>query len=140
MEHQIAVQRLAKPVELEVEVYYATDVRHTEYFQGHYLEAVKADKKVEKVKLPAGSFFVACGQPKANLISYLLEPETDDNLVTWNYLDNYLQVRSPELRQNPEDMPERPGRQQGAGQRIPIYRLMKKAEFESVLVGTEPGK
>jgi hypothetical protein len=138
MEHQIAVQKLAKPVELEVEVYYATDVRHTEYFQGHYLEAVKADKKVEKVKLPAGSFFVACGQPKANLISYLLEPETDDNLITWNYLDNYLQVRSPELRQNPEDMPERPGRQQGAGQRVPIYRLMKKAEFESVLIGVAP--
>jgi hypothetical protein len=137
LDHQIAVKRLTAPAELEVEVYYATDVRHFEYFQGHYLERVKVQKKVEKVKLPAGSFFVACGQPKANLISYLMEPETDDSLITWNFLDNYLQVRSPELRPSAEDMPQRPGMGQSPDQRIPIYRLMKKSDMRGVLVGPE---
>jgi hypothetical protein len=134
LDHEIAVQKLTEAVEVDAEVYYATDMRRNEYFQGHYLQSVKVEKKVEKLKLPAGSFFVACGQPKANLISYLLEPETDDNLVTWNYLDNYLQIRSPELRQNPEDMPERARAGQAAGQRIPIYRLMNKAVLKGLLV------
>ena len=134
LSHEIAVMTLTEPAEFEVEVYSAADVRRTTYFQGHYLEAVTAEKRVEKITLPAGSFFVPCGQPKANLISYLLEPETDDSLVTWNYLDNYLQIRSADLQADPEAGPPamRPG--QPTSQRIPIYRLTKKADIKGVLV------
>jgi len=133
LDHEIAVQRTAEPMELEVEVYYATEARHKEYFQGHYLVGTKVDKKVEKVQLPAGSFFIPCGQAKANLISYLMEPETDDNLITWNFLDNYVVVQSPELRQSSEDMPERMARQPRE-QRIPIYRVTKKTAIKGVLL------
>src|SRR5690606_15779403 len=47
---------------------------------------------VEQVKVPAGWYFVSMAQSKGNLIAYLLEPETDDNLITWNYTDNVLRV------------------------------------------------
>ena len=134
LSHEIAVMTLTEPAEFEVEVYSAADVRRTTYFQGHYLEAVKAEKRTETLTLPAGSFFVPSGQPRSNLISYLLEPETDDNLVTWNYLDNYLQIRSADLQADPEAMPAAMRAAQAAAQRIPIYRLMKKAAVKGVLV------
>jgi len=130
LDHQIAVMKLTEPVEAVVEVYYASEVRNQEYFQGHYLKAAKVAKKAEKVKFPAGSFFVPAGQPKANLISYILEPETDDNLLTWNYLDNYVQVTDQaRVKTSEEEAPARPGRQM----QVPIYRVTKKLEMKSVL-------
>ena len=93
LDHEIAVQELTEPVSLEVEVYYATAMDNSEYFQGHYLNKVTATKRTETVDFPTGSFFVPSGQPKSNLISYILEPETDDNLITWGFLDEHLQIR-----------------------------------------------
>jgi hypothetical protein len=51
-----------------------------------------AEKKTETVQVPAGWFYVSTAQAKGNLVSYLMEPETDDNLITWGYTDNVLQV------------------------------------------------
>ena len=64
-----------------------------------------------------------------------MEPETDDNLITWNYLDNYLQVMSPEQLERMQQMSARAGAggRQSSGQLIPIYRLMKKAEIKGAL-------
>lgn len=36
-------------------------------------------------------FIVRAGQPLGILAMYLLEPESDDGLVTWNLLDQWLQ-------------------------------------------------
>ena len=65
----------------------------SQFFQGHYLKDVTVVIRTEQRTFPTGSFFVPTAQPKANLISYLLEPETDDSLATWNYLDVFIQVR-----------------------------------------------
>lgn len=93
MEHGIQVHRFTAPTSLELEVYDATGVERREYFQGHYLQAVTGvEKKTETVQVPAGWYYISTAQSKGNLISYLLEPETDDNLITWNYTDNVLRV------------------------------------------------
>jgi dipeptidyl-peptidase-4 len=93
LDHGIQVHRFAEPASMELEVYEATGVRRNEYFQGHYLKAVTGvEKKTETVQVPAGWFYVSTAQAKGNLISYILEPETDDNLITWGYTDNVLQV------------------------------------------------
>ena len=120
LEHDITVKRLSEPVSLEVEAYDATAIEDAQYFQAHYLKAVTADKITETVEFPYGTFFVPSGQPMSNFISYILEPETNDNLVTWGYLDNVLRATSSAVGQG--------------AQRVPIYRLMKKAEFAGVLV------
>ncbi|HUF46941.1 MAG TPA: DUF2817 domain-containing protein, partial [Vicinamibacterales bacterium] len=141
-DHQISVQRLTAPVSVEVEVYYATAVQHGQYFQGHYLRQVTATKRTETLELPAGTLFVPSGQARANLISYLLEPETDDNLVTWGYLDDFLRVTDGSGRAGgggggaPQAGRGGGGRggQASPGQRIPIYRLMKKTAFAAELV------
>ena len=142
LDHEIAVKKLVEPTSLEVEVYYATAIDNSEYFQGHYLNKVEAVKRTETVEFPAGSFFVAAGQPKANLISYILEPETDDNLITWGFLDEYLQAMTAEQTQRYiERMAQMRARfgggEQGPpppGQLIPMYRLMKKADLKGTLV------
>ncbi|MGD8330668.1 MAG: DUF2817 domain-containing protein [Acidobacteriota bacterium] len=154
LEHDIAVKRLTEPMSLEVEAYDATAVETTEYFQGHYLRAVTADVSTETVDFPAGTFFVPSGQPLSNLISYLLEPETNDNLVTWGYLDNVLrqtpsaaeqeaqrQAMEERLAQmTPEQRAQaggRGGRGFGGGpatQRVPIYRLMHRTDLGGELV------
>lgn len=93
MEHGILVHRFSAPATLDLEVYDALGVERNEYFQGHYLQSVTGvERKVEKVEVPEGWYFVSTAQSKGNLISYFLEPETDDNLITWNYTDNVLRV------------------------------------------------
>jgi dipeptidyl-peptidase 4 len=150
-DHQITVQRLTAPLSVELEVYYATEITADSYFQGHYLRAVKAEKRAEKMDLPAGTLFVPSGQAKSNLISYLLEPETDDNLITWGYLDDLRRVRGGPpsgcgaggraggAAPDPDD-PQPPAAGRGGrggttpGQRIPMYRLMKQTTFPAVVV------
>jgi hypothetical protein len=39
---------------------------------------------------PAGSFAVSLKQPLARLAFYLLEPNSDDGLATWNLLDDFV--------------------------------------------------
>lgn len=159
LEHDITVKRLTEAVALEVEVYDATTVEDTQYFQAHYLKAVIADKTTETVEFPVGTFFVPSGQPMSNFISYVLEPETNDNLVTWGYLDNVLRVTPSAAQQEAQRRaqeerlaqmtPEQRRQFQGGGrggrggrgsggdsrpQRVPIYRLMKKTDLAGVLV------
>lgn len=140
-DHGIAVKELLEPASLEVEVYYAKEMSNQEYFQGHYLNAVEAVKETETVDFPAGSFFVAAGQPKSNFICYILEPETDDNLVTWGLLDTYLEAMDGEetkrhLEQMARFRERREDRQAPPppGQLIPIYRLMRETPLKGVLV------
>jgi hypothetical protein len=140
IDHGITVKKLIEPASLTVEAYYATEMENTEYFQGHYLNKVKAVKKTETVDFPAGSFFIPTGQPKSNLICYILEPETNDNLITWGFLDTYLQAMNAEetkgyLEQRARFRTRFEGRDATPppGQPIPMYRLMKKAELKGTL-------
>jgi hypothetical protein len=38
-----------------------------------------------------GDFLVDMVQPLTNLIFYMLEPQSDDGLVTWNFFDEYFE-------------------------------------------------
>ncbi len=91
-DHDIAVHRFIEPVTLDAEVYYATDVSVESYFQGHYLKTVEAEKELEQVEVVPGWFWIPSGQSRANLINYIMEPETDDNLITWGWTDHILQT------------------------------------------------
>ena len=91
LDHDIAVYRFTGPGSLDAEVYYATNVRTESYFQGHYLKAVDVEKESERVEVQEGWFWIPTGQSMGNLISYLMEPETDDNLITWGWTDHILE-------------------------------------------------
>ena len=42
------------------------------------------------IDLPAGAYRVSMNQPLARLAFYLLEPRSNDGLVTWNLLDEAI--------------------------------------------------
>ncbi|MFO7575407.1 MAG: M14 family metallopeptidase [Bacteroidales bacterium] len=52
----------------------------------------------KQVNIPAGSYFVDMRQPLAWLILYMLEPQSDDGLLYWNYFDDYLVPRGVETK------------------------------------------
>ncbi len=123
LDHGIVVHRFTEPVELELEVYQATEVRHDYYFQGHYLKAVDVEKSTETVAVPAGSYYVSTAQSRGNLIAYLMEPETDDNLITWGYANHLLRV-TPPAADDGGDAASMARQRARRPQRVPMMRLV----------------
>ena len=54
--------------------------------EGKFLGATQKFKK--------GDYIVSMHQPLVNLIFYLLEPQSDDRLLTWDLLDSYLKQKN----------------------------------------------
>ena len=82
--------------------------------QGHYTNSVKGTFVEIKKEFPAGTPVVRTSQPLGNLIAYLLEPQSDDGLLYWNYFDRYL---SP---------------QWGRGYNTyPVYKILEPTDLET---------
>jgi hypothetical protein len=89
--HGIVVEATMKDETLDVERYSIKKLnREQRAFQGHRETHLTASAEAAQERFPAGSFIVSMHQPKAALIFYLLEAESDDGLVNWNYLDREL--------------------------------------------------
>ena len=90
-EHGIAVERLAAASRKPVEQFALTQVHHAEpRFQGHHATSIEGRFDRRDADVPAGSLVVRTKQPLGRLVFYLLEPESDDGLTTWNFLDEAL--------------------------------------------------
>jgi hypothetical protein len=59
-------------------------------FEGHPMRHLDGKWSASAAAAPAGSLEVAMTQPLARLAFYLIEPASDDGLVTWNVLDDRL--------------------------------------------------
>jgi hypothetical protein len=60
-------------------------------------------------------------QPLANLAAYLLEPQSNDGLMTWNFFDRYL-------------VP-----QWGTGyNQYPVFKVLEKADLKTVKLPPAP--
>jgi hypothetical protein len=60
-------------------------------FQNHFETTVRGRYESEKVRsLPPGAAVVWTDEPRGLVAMYLLEPESDDSVVTWNLLDGLL--------------------------------------------------
>ncbi|MGA2540754.1 MAG: M14 family metallopeptidase [Verrucomicrobiota bacterium] len=89
--HGIAVEELTAPLAVGVENFTITNVhKNPVIFQRHHEVKLAGQFKTETVTFPEGSRLVRTDQPLGTLAAYLLEPESDDGLVTWNFLDAYL--------------------------------------------------
>jgi hypothetical protein len=90
--HGIAVEELTETLSAEVESLLITDVkRSARAFQSHSEVKLKGRAQKETISFPAGSIVVRTSQPLTRLIFYLLEAESDDGFVNWNFLDAYLE-------------------------------------------------
>jgi hypothetical protein len=90
--HGIRVEELRETLITEVETFVIDGVRKApRAFQGHQEVKLKGHFKKETLNFPAGSILVRTTQPLKSLIFYLLEPQSDDGFVNWNFLDSYLE-------------------------------------------------
>jgi hypothetical protein len=90
--HGIAIEELTEPLTTEVESFVIDSVnKAARAFQGHAEVKLKGRAQTETVTFPTGSILVRTTQPLASLIFYLLEAESDDGFVRWNFLDAYLE-------------------------------------------------
>jgi dipeptidyl aminopeptidase/acylaminoacyl peptidase len=102
----IACEELREDVDLEVSIAKVTKVhREATPFQRHNIVNLETVARTETQRVPAGTIIVRTGQKLGTLAGYLLEPESEDGLVAWNFLDAQIQD----------------------GADYPIWRLMKPA-------------
>lgn len=59
-------------------------------FEGHNMVSVEGTFNAREMVAKKGDFIVDMAQPLANLIFYLLEPQSDDGLISWNFFDYIL--------------------------------------------------
>jgi hypothetical protein len=118
MAHGIRVEKLTGPVTLEVETFRISELKPAPRLnQGHYTNRVKGTMIADTIKFEPGNFVVYRSQPLAYLAAYLLEPQSDDALLLWNFFDRYI-------------VP-----QWGRGYYpYPVYRLMKPANLETKVI------
>ncbi len=118
-QHGITVEKLTQPVTLKVESFKVIELKGQERpYQGHRLNRVKGEYVEEEMEFPAGTLFIPMAQALGKVAAYLLEPESDDGLLVWNFFDRNL-------------VP-----QWGRGQQVyPVYKLLQPTPLIKEVVG-----
>jgi dipeptidyl aminopeptidase/acylaminoacyl peptidase len=89
--HGITVEELREDIVLDVQVYRIDKVaRAARTYQKHNAVTVEATPRKDSRRVPAGTVLVRTGQPLGTLAAYILEPQAEDGLCTWNYFDDGL--------------------------------------------------
>jgi len=135
--HNILVEVLQEPVQLEVQAYVLDGIRYSSHF-GHPASTFVSVGEVVNVtrNFPRGTYVVPTGQVMGRIAAYLLEAETGDNVVVWNAMDAWL----PKARFGPigppggsngngasADQQGPPGQQQQQPAFLPIFKVMQPA-------------
>jgi hypothetical protein len=102
--HGIRLQTTTESVRIDVQRFIIQSLTKSDrVFQGHQEARLVGKHENAELSIQAGALFVPANQPLARLAFYLLEAESDDGLVTWNYLGDGLTV----------------------GDTFPVYRVMR---------------
>jgi hypothetical protein len=89
--HGIKIDELTEDANIEVSRFEISELRGAARLnQGHYTNTIKGGFINDTINFPAGTIVVRTAQPLANLVTYLLEPQSNDGMMTWNFFDRYL--------------------------------------------------
>jgi len=114
--HGIKLEKLSVNVKINAERFEISELKGSARLnQGHYTNTIKGKYKIEEVEFPAGSIVVRAAQPLANVAAYLLEPQSNDGLVVWNFFDKYL-VPQWGLGYNP----------------YPVYKILNNTDLQTL--------
>lgn len=92
--HGVVVNQLEKPAKVEGEVFVIDRLERSDRkFEGHFMATVEGTFTQQTKTFKKGDYFIDMAQPLTNLIFYMLEPQSDDGLLNWNFLDEYLESR-----------------------------------------------
>jgi hypothetical protein len=90
--HGLQVERLAKPVEIEVEAMRVSEPQPAPgSYQGLTRISAKAVRTAERRQIPAGSLWIPADQPDFEVAVQLLEPEAPDSLLSWGLLSTVFE-------------------------------------------------
>ena len=93
LQHGIRVEELTGETSLDAETFTVeTMTKAARPFQGHLEAKITGKFSSAKTVFPAGTIVVRTAQPLGRLVFYLLEPESEDGLTTWNFFDSSLGV------------------------------------------------
>ncbi|MBG0859886.1 MAG: hypothetical protein IQL11_10300 [Bacteroidales bacterium] len=89
--HGIRMEKLSRDSKIDVETFQISELKGAARLnQGHYTNTIRGTFAGETIDFPAGTVVIRTAQPLANLAAYLLEPQSNDGLMTWNFFDRYL--------------------------------------------------
>jgi hypothetical protein len=90
-EHGIQTTVLKKAIQKKVQRFVIRENKTGEReFQKHKMRTVEGIFETIDQSIPAGTVVVDLNQPLSRLAFYLLEPESEDGVVTWNFIDKYF--------------------------------------------------
>ena len=113
LQHGITVEKLTSELTTEVEGLKIGSIDKSQrLFQGHFEMKITGEYASSEMTFPRDTILVRTAQPLGRLVCYLLEPESEDGLVTWNFFDWHLEV----------------------GKMFPVYKLMTQEQIASVPV------
>lgn len=93
--HGIKVEKLSKSQSFKGEVFIIEKFEKAKQaFQGHAIAQAEGKFIPANQTFKKGDYLVDLRQPLANLVFYLLEPQSDDGLLTWNFLDAYFEKKN----------------------------------------------
>src|SRR5262245_2955721 len=89
--HGIRLETLDQPATLPLEEFRIESSQlAAQTFERHQERTVTGKYEPIETKIPAGTYRVSMKQPLARLAFYLIEPRSNDGLLTWNFLDEAL--------------------------------------------------
>lgn len=89
--HGVQVSEVERSTTFTGEQFLATGMTPSQRkFEGHYMIQIDGAYKPSNKKFSKGDFVVDLAQPLANFIFFLLEPQSDDGLVNWNFFDEHF--------------------------------------------------
>ena len=87
-QHGVIMEELHETAKIDVEVYRWKSLQNEKNeFQGHHIATADVTSYTEAREVVAGTYRIKTDQPLGKLIIYLLEPQSDDGFVTWNFFD-----------------------------------------------------
>lgn len=146
--HNIMIEVLREDIEIDVEAYNMTGIeRSSEYDHPAAVTVTVADETIKRRRtFKAGSYVIRTGQVMGRVVTHMLEPETNDNVIRWNTMDAIL----PSMgrgRGGGAAFAGRGGRgggrgagrgregQQGPQERIiPIFKLMRPTNLPTTIL------
>lgn len=89
--HGVVVQEIREDLDVDAEVQHIKTLkREARAFQKHHTVDVATTSRTTTVRIPAGSMLVETSQPLGDLAAFMLEPQSEDGLTTWNFFDDGL--------------------------------------------------
>lgn len=91
MKQGIKVEQLDQPVTITGEIFLVEKLnRAPRKFEGHFMASAEGHFETADRSFGKGDYKVDLAQPLANLAFYMLEPQSDDGLLNWNFFDACL--------------------------------------------------